>query len=121
MTVEGNNEVSISGGSFTGVNVIGQHNTTTTGAVLSAAERDQALTELRDLVGTLRAELEQRDGGTDQVKAEVHAEHLSEELARDEPDGGRVHKIWKQMQGLLTTAQFGAHLAAISQAVSKLF
>lgn len=121
MTIERRNEVSITGGNFTGVNVVGQHNTTTTGAVLVGAERDQALAHLRNLVEVLRAELEQPGGGTDQVKAGVHAEHMSEELAKDEPDGGRVGKIWNQMQGLLTTAQFGAHIAAISQAISMLF
>jgi hypothetical protein len=121
LTTERRNEVSITGGNFTGVNVVGQHNTTTTGAVLAGTERDQAVAHLRNLVGALRAELEQPGGGTDQVKASVHAEHLAEELAEDEPDGGRVGKIWNQMQGLVTTAQFGAHIAAISQAISKLF
>lgn len=121
MTIERRNEVSITGGDFTGVTVVGQHNTTTTGAVLAGAERDQALTHLRNLVDALRAELEQAGGGTDQVKAGVHAEHMSEELAEDEPDGGRVGKIWNQLQGLVTTAQFGAHIAAISLAISKLF
>lgn len=121
MTIERRNEVSITGGHFTGVNVVGQHNTTTTGAVLVGTERDQALAQLRNLVSALRAELEQPGGGTDQVKAAVHAEHMSEELAEGKPDGGRVGKIWNQMQGLLTTAQFGAHIAAISQVISKLF
>lgn len=121
MTIERRNEVSITGGNFTGVNVVGQHNTTTTGAVLVGTERDQALAQLRSLVSALRTDLEQPGGGTDQIKAGVHAEHMSEELAKGEPDGGRVHKIWDQMQGLLTTAQFGAHIAAISHAIGMLF
>ena len=121
MTIESRNEVHITGGNFAGVNVVGQRNTTTTAAVLAGTERDQAMAQLRDLVGTLRAELEQPGGGTEQVKAGVHAEHLCAELAEDEPDGGRVGKIWNQVQGLLTTAQFGAHIAAISQAISQLF
>ncbi|MGH3825029.1 MAG: hypothetical protein ACRDRA_19660 [Pseudonocardiaceae bacterium] len=121
MASERRNEVSITGGTFTGVNLVGQHNTATMGPVLVGPERDQALTQLRQLVDTLRAQLEQPGGGTDQVKASVHAEHMSEELATEQPDSGRVHKIWNQMKGLLTTPQFGANVAAISEAISKLF
>jgi hypothetical protein len=118
---ERRNEVSITGGTFSGVNVVGQHNTATTGPVLVGLERDQTLTQLRKLVDALRAELEQPGGGTDQVKASVHAEHMSEELATEQPDGGRVHKIWNQVKDLLTASQFGANVAAISEVVSKLF
>lgn len=121
MVSERRHEVSITGGTFSGVNVVGQHNTVTTGPVLVGLERDRALTQLRTLVDALRAELEQPGGGTDQVKASVHAEHMSGELATEQPDGGRVHKIWNQVKGLLTAPQFGANVAAISTAVSELF
>lgn len=120
MAIERSNEVSITGGTFTGVNVVGQHNTATTGPVVAGLERDQALTQLRELMDVLRTQLEQPGGGTDQIRASVHAEHMSEELASEQPDSGRVHKIWNQMKDLLTTPEFGANVAAITAAISKL-
>jgi hypothetical protein len=116
---ERRNEVSVTGGTFTGVNLIGQHNTATT--VLAGPERDQTLTQLRALVDALRTQLEQPGGGADQLKASVHAEHMSEELTNEAPDGARVHKIWNQIKNLLTAPHFGANVAAISEAISKLF
>ncbi len=108
------------GGSVTG-SVIGDGNSNI--RISLNAETDSAsLDDLRELIASLREEVEDASGGKPaDSRIEYELQTIEEELGEDEPDGETVRSRWKQVLKLLGPLQHVASVAQITASILALF
>jgi hypothetical protein len=111
--------VTISGGTFSGVNTVGQGNTVRVGSVTIGADQADQLAELRQLVEALVSTLA---GPAEHAVAHEQATQLTEELAEPAPEPGRVRRIWSRLSGTLAAlSTVGADVQKIAELIGHLF
>ncbi|ASO18522.1 hypothetical protein FHR81_002930 [Actinoalloteichus hoggarensis] len=114
----------VSGGSFSGITVIGQHNSTT--VVPLGTRRAEQLTtlraEVRSLLDGLRAPGAVKPADlAGVVEAKVHAGELDEELAEEQPDGRAVRKRWTKLEPVIRGLGMAGAVASIGRLVTEVF
>ncbi|WP_243790495.1 hypothetical protein [Saccharopolyspora gloriosae] len=109
----------VTGGTFSGVTVVGQGNEVSTGSV---NEGSPELDDLRGLVQELIDELSDEEPA-DARRAVAHdrAEQLSEELAEPAPEPKRVRKSWERLAPALEVIKLGLDVPRIADLVTRLF
>jgi hypothetical protein len=112
--------VTISGGTFEGVNVVGQGNEVHTGrSIVSPGQPD--IDDLRARITALVDQLSRRGDDAEHAVARDRAEQLAEELAESEPEPKRVVKLWDRLRASLDVVKVGVDIAKLTETVTHLF